>query len=55
MMWMMGGLRHSRHANTGRADQLADARRILGARLAKGDIDLDDYQHRLDILTNRHR
>jgi glutaredoxin len=55
MVWMMGGMGRSRHRDAGRPDELADARRILGERLANGDIDPDEYQRRLDILTGRHR
>jgi putative membrane protein len=37
-------------ASSPTADPTAEARRILAERLARGDIDLDDYRRRLEAL-----
>ena len=54
MVWMMGGFGRSRHDSTPR-DELAEARRILAERLAAGDIDVEEYQRRLEVLAGRRR
>jgi putative membrane protein len=47
IVWLLAGNGSSRGTP---GDDLADARRILAERLARGDLDTDEYDRRLDAL-----
>jgi putative membrane protein len=54
MVWMMSGHR-SHGSHDSRSDEpdgngSASARRILAERLARGEIDAEEYEHRLRVL-----
>ena len=54
MMWMMGGhgshASHDSHSDGSHGQRPGGAERILAERLARGEIDVDEYEHRLAAL-----
>ena len=55
MVWMMGGMMGHGHMGERRGDEQADPERTLADRLARGEIDVDEYNRLLDALRGPHR
>jgi uncharacterized membrane protein len=55
MVWMMGGMMGHGHSGQHTGDDKAEPERTLADRLARGDIDVDEYHRLLDALRDAHR
>jgi putative membrane protein len=50
MAWMMMGHGHGSHTSGSHGHRPGGAQRILAERLARGEIDIDEYERRLTAL-----
>lgn len=55
MVWMMGGMMGHGHSGQGTSSNTTEPERTLADRLARGEIDVDEYNRLLDVLRDPHR